>query len=130
MKFNLARSIHFLFLVCCMLSFPHRLHAQTQAPLSIMPLPAHAVQGQGEFMIDGTFGIKLEGYTEPRLVRARQRFLDTLSRETGIPLWREAQFNQPKFTIETAGSSATVQQLGCLLYTSPSPRDRQKYRMP
>src|SRR5665213_2652405 len=112
MKFNLARSIHFLFLVCCMLSFPHRLHAQTQAPLSIMPLPAHAVPGQGQFLIDGHFGIKLEGYTEPRLVRARQRFLDTLSRETGIPLWREAQFNQAQFIVTTSGPSDRVQRLG------------------
>ncbi|HKU25873.1 MAG TPA: family 20 glycosylhydrolase, partial [Candidatus Sulfotelmatobacter sp.] len=51
-------------------------------------------------------------YTEPRLQRARQRFLDTLSRETGIPLWREAVVNQPHFTIHTAGPSRPVQQLG------------------
>jgi len=30
-----------------------------------------------------------EGYKEARLERAQQRFLDTLSRETGIPLWRQ-----------------------------------------
>ncbi len=77
-----------------------------------MPLPLHAVLGQGDFPIDETFGIELKGYTEPRLSRARQRFLDTLSRETGIPLWREAQFNQAKFIIETAGASDRVQQLG------------------
>ena len=54
----------------------------------------------------------LEGYQEPRLDRARQRFLDTLSRETGIPLWREAQFNKPMFYIKTGGPSAPVQQVG------------------
>ena len=27
-------------------------------------------------------------------------------------------------------SGGTVRHLGCLLYTSPSPRDRQKSRMP
>ncbi|MDR5730278.1 MAG: family 20 glycosylhydrolase, partial [Terriglobia bacterium] len=77
-----------------------------------MPLPAHAVQGQGQFKIDGNFGIVLQGYTEPRLLRARQRFLDTLSRETGIPLWRQTLFNQPDFIIQTAGPSDPVQQLG------------------
>ncbi len=77
-----------------------------------MPLPAHAVQGQGQFLIGGNFGIKLEGYTEPRLLRARQRFLDTLSRETGIPLWREAQFNQAQFIVTTSGPSDPVQRLG------------------
>ncbi|MHB1936021.1 MAG: family 20 glycosylhydrolase [Acidobacteriaceae bacterium] len=77
-----------------------------------MPLPARVVQGQGQFPIDGSFGIALEGYTEPRLKRAQQRFLDTLSWETGIPLWREAQFNQPTFVIKTAGPSDPIQRLG------------------
>ncbi|MGO8720905.1 MAG: beta-N-acetylhexosaminidase [Acidobacteriaceae bacterium] len=88
------------------------IRAQTQVPLAIMPLPAHAVLGQGQFLINGSFGVTLQGYTEPRLVRARQRFLDTLSRETGIPLWREAQFSQPSFVIQTAGPSDPVEQLG------------------
>ena len=77
-----------------------------------MPLPAHAVPGRGEFVIDGTFGVELKGYTEPRLARAKQRFLDTLSRETGIPLWREAGINEPHFTIHTVGPSLPVQELG------------------
>lgn len=77
-----------------------------------MPLPAQVQQGQGEFFIDGNLGIALKGHTEPRLERARQRFLDTLSRETGIPLWREAAVNQPHFIIQTGGPSAAIQQLG------------------
>ena len=77
-----------------------------------MPLPSHVVAGQGQFVIDGNFGIALQGYTEPRLQRAQKRFLVTLSRETGIPLWRVAQFNSPSFVIKTAGASDAVQQLG------------------
>jgi hexosaminidase len=77
-----------------------------------MPLPSHAVPGNDEFRIDGNFGIALEGYKEPRLERARQRFLDVLSRETGIPLWREAAVNKPRFTVRTAGPSDAVQRLG------------------
>ena len=111
-QLNSARSGCLLFLACCLLALPHESRAQTAAELPIMPLPAHAVQGQGQFMIDGNFGIALQGNTEPRLERARQRFLDTLSRETGIPLWRRAQFYQPDFIIQTAGSSDPVQQLG------------------
>jgi hexosaminidase len=76
-----------------------------------MPLPLHSVPGEGEFLIDGTFGIELKGYTEPRVERARQRFLDTLSRETGIPLWREAAVNEGHFTVQIAGPSRPVQQL-------------------
>jgi hexosaminidase len=86
--------------------------AHAQDALNIMPLPAHFQVGQGEFVVDGSLGIELKGYKEPRLERARQRFLDTLSRETGIPLWREAVVNKPQFIVETGGASAPVQRLG------------------
>ena len=111
-KLSSTCSVCFLLLVWCIFSFSLQIRAQTQVPLPIMPLPAHAVEGQGQFSIDGSFGITLQGYTEPRLLRARQRFLDTLSRETGIPLRWEAQFNQPHFIIQTTGPSDSVQQLG------------------
>lgn len=107
-----SRSAFFLLLLGCALGFSPSLRAQGTSPLPIMPLPAHAIQGQGQFIINGSFGITIQGYTEPRLVQARQRFLDTLSRETGIPLWREAQFNQAQFIIKTGGPSDAVQQLG------------------
>ena len=96
----------------CAFCFSMPLTAQVQATLPIMPLPSHVVQGQGQFLIEGNFGIVLQGYTEPRLERAKQRFLVTLSRETGLPLWHEAQFNQPNFVIKTVAASDPVQQLG------------------
>jgi hexosaminidase len=101
-----------LLMVACVLGFACNVHAQEEDPLEIMPLPAHVERGQGEFAVDGSFGVALEGYREPRLERARQRFLDRLSRETGIPLWREAVENKARFTIRTAGASKAVQQLG------------------
>src|SRR5215469_9563124 len=85
--------------------------AQVRSSLPTMPLPAHFALGEGEFPVDGNFGVVLKGYKEPRLERAQQRFLDTLSRETGIPLWRQAIHNQPHFIVQTAGPSAAVQQL-------------------
>ncbi|HTU49104.1 MAG TPA: family 20 glycosylhydrolase [Acidobacteriaceae bacterium] len=101
-----------LLILACAFGFPMHLTAQAQTTLPIMPLPSHVVQGQGQFLVNGTFGVALQGYTEPRLQRAEQRFLVTLSRETGIPLWREAQFNPPSFVIKTGGASDPVQQLG------------------
>ena len=101
-----------LLILACAFGFPMHLTAQAQTTLPIMPLPSHVVQGQGQFTIDGNFGIALQGYTEPRLQRAQQRFLMTLSRETGIPLWREAQFNPPSFVVKTGGAGDAVQQLG------------------
>jgi hexosaminidase len=77
-----------------------------------MPLPAQIQRGAGSFLVDGSFGVALEGYTEPRLDRARQRFLKTLTRETGIPLWRTAVQNKPHFFIKTTGPGQPVQQLG------------------
>ena len=84
---------------------------RAQAPLPLMPLPAQVKPGDGEFLINSGFGITLEGFQEPRLERAKQRFLNILSRQTGIPLWREAMLNKPAFFINTKGSSAPVQQV-------------------
>lgn len=111
-KSFLLRVSGFLLVAGCTAMFPAQLCAQTPGVLPIMPLPAHATLGQGQFPVDGNFGIALQGHTEPRLVRARQRFLDTLSRETGIPLWRKAQFNQANFIVTTTGPSDAVQRVG------------------
>ena len=110
-KGNRVVLAHVLLLVVCILALPCLVSAQRDESLAIMPLPAKFQVGQGEFVIDGSFGIELKGYKEPRLGRARQRFLDTLSRETGIPLWREAVVNQPHFIVETGGPSAPVQRV-------------------
>jgi hexosaminidase len=79
--------------------------------LPIMPLPAHVQRASGAFVIDGSLGIVLEGYTEPRLVRVQERFVERLSRETGIPLWG-IKANKPNIFIKTGGPSAEVQKLG------------------
>jgi hexosaminidase len=88
--------------------------AQTQAsaPLPIMPLPASVTAMQGEFAIDGQFTVGFKGFTEPRLDRARVRFLDVLSAETGIPFGRETAPVEPKFAIEVKGPSETIEKLG------------------
>ncbi|MEA3005626.1 MAG: hexosaminidase [Acidobacteriaceae bacterium] len=84
---------------------------QAQASLPLMPLPAQVKPGDGVFLVTNGFGITLQGFQEPRLERAKQRFLNMLSKQTGIPLWREAVLNQPSFFINTKGPSAAVQQV-------------------
>lgn len=86
--------------------------AGAQNPLPLMPLPSQIKPGTGELAINNGFGVALEGYQEPRLDRAKQRFLQVLSRETGIPLWREAVLNKPMFFIKTGAASAAVQEVG------------------
>jgi hexosaminidase len=84
---------------------------QAETLLSIMPVPAHAVAGTGSFPISGSFPIVMEGYTEPRLERAKTRFLASLTSRTGIPLWQAPTATQQQFIIRTGGPSKEVQQL-------------------
>jgi hexosaminidase len=86
------------------------LQADTQ--LSIMPLPEHATPGTGSFAVDGTFQVRIEGYTEQRLERAKDRFLANLTNKTGIPLWLNDRPGEPRFIINTEGPSKEIQQLG------------------
>ncbi len=112
MKLDSLRCALFFLLPAGALVHAAATYAQQEGPPPIMPLPAHIVPGAGQFLIDGSFGVSLQGYTDARLMLARQRFLDTLSRETGIPLAHEAESNKASFSIITAGPSDPVQQLG------------------
>ena len=82
------------------------------AQSSLMPLPAHLTKESGQFPIDGGFRVVFEGYTEPRLERAVDRFRTNLTRKTGILHFPESSPAQPVFTIRTTAPSAPVQQLG------------------
>ena len=86
--------------------------AQDAGRLALMPLPAHVTPGSGAMKIDGTFTVGLEGYKDERLVRARERFLKTLSRETGISIRGEGAEGASTLVITTAGPSDAVQKLG------------------
>ncbi len=84
----------------------------SQAMLPVMPMPAHVNVGAGAFPIDKVLPVVFQGFTEPRLDRARRRFLRILSLKTGIPQWPPTSPGQPALVIKTAGPSAPVQQLG------------------
>jgi hexosaminidase len=105
-------SARWLALVFACALFVANVSSQAETLLSIMPLPAHAVAGTGTFPISGSFPIVTEGYTEPRLERAKSRFLASLSGRTGIPLWGTSTASQQQFVIRTGGPSKEVQQLG------------------
>ena len=59
--------------------------------LNLLPLPASYHLGTGQLSVDTHFSVALEGYQEPRLQAAVQRFLHTLSRQTGIAISYEKQ---------------------------------------
>ena len=56
------------------------LYGQQPDSLSLMPMPSHLTQGDGQLKIDSSFSVALEGYKEERLEAARQRFLKTRAR--------------------------------------------------
>jgi hexosaminidase len=87
-----------------------RIEAQPAAALPLMPMPASVQAGSGEFAIDGSFAVTLDGFKEPRLERAQDRFLATLTRETGIPFMPATA--TPRFVVHTNGPSKAVQELG------------------
>jgi hexosaminidase len=81
------------------------------APLPVIPLPSHIEAGDGQFLVDGNLNVALEGYSEPRLLLARERLMDTLSRETGIPFPKVRTRTPANFTVKTTGASKPVQEL-------------------
>lgn len=88
------------------------LEAQGPVSLNLMPMPSHATTGQGQFLINGTLSVELKGYTEPRLLSARKRFLAILNRETGIPFHEPTLGNPSAFIITTTAPSRPVEELG------------------
>lgn len=84
--------------------------SHAQSPLTITPLPSSATARSGELSLDHGLQITFEGYREPRLDRAKARFLLTLSRETGILEAPVAHAAPAGLTIKTSGPSAEIQQ--------------------
>jgi hexosaminidase len=109
---NRFRSILTFVLGCGAVMSATAPYAQGQASLALMPLPAHVTQGEGQFLIDGSFAVAVKDYPDPRVLLGRRRFLDTLARETGIPFVAGATPGKAAFEIHTSGPSEAVQQLG------------------
>jgi hexosaminidase len=89
--------------------------AQGQPKIKLMPEPASVTEGSGKFVVDGGLGVELKGFTDQRLLKARQRFLDTLQRETGIPLVKAGTTGEAagaKFVVETAGRDKEILEVG------------------
>ncbi len=99
-----------LFCLLMVLGIASKTNAEN-AP-SLMPLPAHMTTGDGQLTIDTGFTVKLEGYTEPRLERARVRFIERLAAETGLRLEGGATSTTAVLTVKTGGASDAVQRSG------------------
>src|SRR5437667_8781804 len=60
--------------------------AQMASELTLMPVPAKLQRGSGQLVVDQLFTVALTGVKEGRLESGVPRFLDQLSRQTGMPL--------------------------------------------
>jgi len=101
-----------IFMIAGLVNTPE-MKSQSAGALALMPMPAHVTQGDGQFIINGDFAVELQGYKDARVASARSRFLDVLSRETGIPFFgTEMSDHAANFNVKTAGASDAVQRLG------------------
>lgn len=92
---------------------PSMTRAQSNSPLSVMPLPAKFQPGDGALKIDGHFTIAFAGYREARLERAGHRFLRQLQKQTGLVLFPpEKNPSVSTLAITTDHESKPVEELG------------------
>jgi hexosaminidase len=81
--------------------------------MNLMPLPANVQPGSGNLKVDSTFSVAFTGYTEPRLERARERFLRQLARQTGLPLTLKPSKNgKATLVIQTDHAGKEIQEVG------------------
>src|SRR5438270_4327559 len=84
-----------------------------QPALNLLPIPANIQPGAGSLRIDSSFSAALTGYTEPRLERAAERFLQQLARQTALPIGRKAaRLAQATLVIHTDHPSKEIQEVG------------------
>src|SRR3989440_9441790 len=99
-------------LVLCSLLYPAMNTAQ-HPTLNLMPLPANVQPGTGSLRVDSTFSVAFTGYTEPRLERAGERFLQQLARQTGLPLsLKPSKTGKATLVIQTDHASKEIQEVG------------------
>jgi hexosaminidase len=88
-------------------------NAEEESPLHLMPVPASVQIGAGRLPVESSFSVRLTGYTEPRLVRALERFLRQLSRQTAIPLSTKPSTNpNAVLVVHTDHASKEIQEVG------------------
>src|SRR5262249_398842 len=87
--------------------------SQSSAKLNLMPQPASVQMGSGSLKIDGAFSVAFTGYKEPRLERAKARFMEQLSRQTAIVFSpRVTSASKPLLEVHTDHASKEVQEVG------------------
>src|SRR5215471_922888 len=79
-----GRPIELFLLSVFVMSLMSLANAEDAGKVSLMPMPAKAQTGPGEFLIDKSVAIAVRGPAEPRLQHAVERSRANVSRRTGI----------------------------------------------
>jgi hexosaminidase len=99
-------------LVLCVFAYPAMTVAQ-QPALNLMPFPASAQPGTGSLAVDSSFSLAFTGYTEPRLERSGERFLQQLRRQTGLLISpKPAKGAKATLVVDTDHASKEIQEVG------------------
>lgn len=78
-----------------------------------MPMPASVQAGTGSLSIDSGFSVALMDYTEPRLDRGVEQFLEHLKRQTALLVnLKPAKSPQATLVIRTDHPSKQIQEVG------------------
>src|SRR5436190_1427535 len=102
----------FLLLFLFAVLIPKWTGAQQPAP-NLIPVPASVKSGTGSLRVDSSFSVALTGYTEPRLERGVERFLQQLSRQTALPVnLKPAKSAQATLVIHTDHANKEIQEVG------------------
>ncbi len=96
------------------------LQAQQAQPSGLMPVPANVQTGNGSLRIDAAFTVALTGHTDARLNAATERFLQQLSRRTGLLIATKGPKGEGSnsaggkatLVIHTDHDSKAIQELG------------------
>lgn len=100
-----------IYLIAGVALMPSNAQAPSTTSLSLMPIPQHLTRDQGALKIDSGFEIAFEGYRDARLEAAGGRFLQTLSRQTGIPYHDQISQGEATLTVKTSGPSDVIQHV-------------------
>ena len=102
----------FLLLFLFAVLIPKWTGAQQPAP-NLIPVPASVKSGTGSLRVDSSFSVALTGYTEPRLERGVERFLQQLWRQTALPVnLKPAKSAQATLVIHTDHANKEIQEVG------------------
>jgi hexosaminidase len=81
--------------------------------LNLMPVPANVQMGNGSLKIDAGFTVAINGHTDGRLTGAAERFVERLSKQTGLLMaMRPVNGTKATLVVHVDRDSKQVQELG------------------